>query len=315
VRLYGHRGARGLAPENTLAGFGVALALGVDVVDMDVVVTADGIVVASHDLFLNPNFTRDANGAVVGREQYRVNALRLSQVRQFDVGVLDRSSAYAQAFPDQRDAPGAHIPTLAEAIRYTRAVAGDSVGFQVEIKNEPAYPEWSPAPEALAATVAQVLQAEGVVERTEVQAFDWRCLYALQRIDERIVTQYLTQGDSLAQLRSSDPAVAGMWTGGALLADHGDSIPRMIAALGGRMWGAQDTELTPAAVDAAHRAGLRVVVWNWPDEPGRVRPADGTSGSMARMLDLGVDGIIHDRPDVIRGLMAARGLPLPRCHR
>jgi glycerophosphoryl diester phosphodiesterase len=312
VRLYGHRGARGLAPENTLAGCEVALALGVDYIDMDVVMTRDGVVVASHDLFLNPDFTREPDGRRIGRDQYLVRDLTLAELRRFDVGVLDRATPYARAFPDQRDAPGARMPTLEEAIRHVRAIAGDDVGFQVEIKNEPAHPGWSPTPEAMAQAVARVLAAEGVIARTEVQAFDWRCLYEIARIEPRLATQYLTLDGSAAQMSAEDPALAGMWTGGRLLADYGGSVPRMIAALGGRVWGAQDTEITTDAIADAHAAGLDVVVWNWPDEPQRPQPADGTTGSMARMLDLGVDGLIHDRPDIIRGLLAARGLPLPR---
>jgi glycerophosphoryl diester phosphodiesterase len=312
VRLYGHRGARGLAPENTLAGFDVALALGVDFVDMDVVMTQDGAVVVSHDLYLNPDLTRGPDGARVARGRHRICDLTLDALQRYDVGVLDRATIYAQSFPDQRDAPGARIPTLAEAIRHVRAIAGNDVGFQVEIKNEPEHPDWSPSPQAMADAVARVLAAEGVTARAEVQAFDWRCLDAIQRADPRIATQYLTLADSAAQMLSPDPAIAGRWTGGKLLADYGGSIPRMIAALGGHVWGAQDSELTAETVAAAHAAGLDVVVWNWPDEPERGTPANGTTGSMARMLDLGVDGIIHDRPDVIRGLFAARGLPLPR---
>lgn len=313
-RLYGHRGARGLAPENTLAGFTVALALGVDFIDMDVVMTRDGAVVASHDHYLNPDFTRGPDGRPVERGRHRMNALTLAELQRYDVGTLDRGSDYARAFPDQRDAPGARIPTLEEAIRHVRAIAGDTVGFQVEIKNDPEHPDWSPSPEAMAAAVAQVLAAEGVAARTEVQAFDWRCLEALARIDAGIAAQFLTQDGSAAQMRDADPTVAGLWTGGKRLADYGDSVPRMIAALGGRVWGAQDTEITAEAIADAHAAGLDVVVWNWPDQPQRPQPADGTTGTMARMLDLGVDGIIHDRPDVIRGLYAARGLPLPRAY-
>ena len=61
--VVGHRGARGLYPENTVAGFAGALALGVDALELDVGLTADGVVVMSHDPALNPNLTRDAAGA------------------------------------------------------------------------------------------------------------------------------------------------------------------------------------------------------------------------------------------------------------
>lgn len=61
--------------------------------------------------------------------------------------------------------------------------------------------------------MARVLEEEGVVERTEVQAFDFACLYAIQEINPRIATQYLTEADSVQQMSNPDPRIAGLWTG------------------------------------------------------------------------------------------------------
>jgi glycerophosphoryl diester phosphodiesterase len=312
IQIYGHRGARGLAPENSLPAYKVALALGVDFVDADVVVTRDGEVLICHDPVLSPSLVRGPDGNFVKPGEFVVKDLTLQELHNFDVGTLNPELPYAKVFPDQRSVPGTRMPTLRELIRYTRSVAGDSVGFLVEIKNNPARPELTLPPAALAAAVARVLEEEDVVERTEVQAFDFAILYAIQAMNPRIATQYLTEIDSHQQMTNPDPRIAGLWTGGVLLKDYDNSIPRMISSLGGRVWGSQDTEMTAAALQEAHALGLKVVIWNWPDDPNDTIPADGKTGSLAKLLDLGVDGVIHDRPDVVRGLLAARGLPLPR---
>jgi len=156
-----------------------------------------------------------------------------------------------------------------------------------------------------------VLKEEGIVDRVEVHAFDFRCLRELQKLDRRVKTAYLTSRDNekggADSFFDSDPKTAGLWTGGKLVKDYGGSIPAMVKALGGFAWDPEDAELTRESLDEAHRLGLKVVVWSWPEKLGAA--FDATLA--ARMIDWGVDGIITDDPGRLISMLAARGLRVP----
>lgn len=289
-KLYGHRGARGLMPENTLPAYARALAIGVDFVDMDVVMTRDKVVVVYHDLALNPDTTRDRAGHWVRPGQF-INQMTWAELQHYDVGRLNPHSEYATHFPDQVPVDGTRIPSLEEVIDYVNAHGGEHVGFQIELKDDPDYPEQGYAPDQMARAVARILQDKGVVNRTEVQAFNWQCLLELQKINPHIATAYLTDVSSLARMKRH-PTEADKWTGGHRLSDYG-TIAKMIKALGGTLWDPEDLEMTQDNLDAAHAEGLRVVPWSM---------ATLNLPLTRRLIDMGVDGIITDRPDVVAQL-------------
>src|SRR5580692_9855265 len=109
IDLQGHRGARGLFPENTLAGFAAALAIGVDSFELDVAVTADGVPVVSHDPALNPDIVRGPDGHWLTSRGPLIHTLSLAELEAFDVGRIRPGSAYAAEFPDQVPCDGARI--------------------------------------------------------------------------------------------------------------------------------------------------------------------------------------------------------------
>ena len=328
IQVYAHRGARSFAPENTIAGYQTALHIGADWLDMDVVLTKEHEVLLSHDLILNPDTTRNEHGEFLApnREalqklplaerdaydrKYASWGLTLKELQRFDVGRLNPASAYARFFPDQLPVDGTRMPTLREVVRYADKATRQMIRYQVEMKTDPAHPAYSPPPEAFAAAVYKLLKDEGIIERVEVHAFDFRCLYELQKLDRRIQTAYLTSRDNekagAESFFSPDPQVAGLWTGGKLVREYGGSIPAMVKALGGMAWDPEDAQLTKEALDEAHRLGLKVVVWSWPEKLGTAFDAP----LVAKMIEWGVDGIITDDPGRLISMLAARGLPVP----
>ena len=310
VEIYGHRGARGLAPENTIPAYKDALAIGVNYIDMDVVMTKDHHVVVSHDLTLNPNFTRDKNGKWIDpNKKILVKDLTLKELQFYDVGRIKPGTAYAKLFKHQIPVDGTHIPTLKQVIDYTKRVAGDKVGFQIEIKNDPDHPDETFPPTVLAKAVAKILQQENIVDRTEVQAFDWRNLYELHKINPKIKTAFLTYKAGINDMLSSNNKIAGLWTGDHLFKDY-TSMPAMVFELGGNIWGPQDTELTKKNLDIAHKLGLKVVVWTWPGEPDGDHEVFNKQ-RMHQLIIWGVDGIITDRPDKLRALLKSMGKSIP----
>lgn len=293
--LYGHRGARGLAPENTIPGYAVALQYGVDFVDMDVTMTKDGIVVLQHELSLDPNITRDKTGAWVSN-RIPIKDLTFAELQEYDVGRIDPNSVYASYFPDQQPMDGTPMPSLDQVIDYVKEHGGDQIKFQIEIKSDPNHPQGSYSPRELAQAVAEVIHKQAITDRVEVQSFDWQCLLELQQIDANIPTAYITSAKTEEDIQSSDPAIAGLWTGGYLVKDYNNSIPFMIKQLGGTLWDPQDITLTEKKVHEAHAQGLRVVTWSSPSTSSN----DFDLDLVKQQITMGVDGIITDRPDKIR---------------
>ncbi|MCS6854524.1 MAG: glycerophosphodiester phosphodiesterase [Elioraea sp.] len=296
VDLQGHRGARGLAPENTLAGFARALAVGVTTLEMDIAVTADGAVVVSHDPVLNPDLTRGPDGAWLEGPGPAIRSLTLNELRRYDVGRLKPGSRTAALFPDQLPADGERIPTLAEVIALTRAVGADQVRFNIETKVFPDRPHLTVPPEEMAERLVAVLLAEGVASRAMVQSFDWRSLLWVQGRHPTIVTSYLTSARTLAP-RGNTPSP---WLAGFDPRAHGGSIPRLVRAAGGSVWSPDYRDLTAEAVDAAHDLGLAVIPWTVNE-----------AAEMERLLAWGVDGLITDYPDRGRMVLRRKGIRLP----
>lgn len=296
--LEAHRGGRALLPENTLPAFANALSMGVDTLELDVGVTADGEIVISHERGLNPDLARSSDGVYITPPGTPFVKLRLDEVRTYDVGQIRPDSAYAKQFPDQRAMPGTRIPTLRELFVLVRKSGNTQVRFNIETKIDPNHPEEAPDPQAFVAKLLRVIETEGFSDRVLVQSFDWRTLQLVQRQAPNVPTVYLTLQRGSGQTVALDKATN--WTAGFNPADHGGSLPRTIKAAGGAIWSPYFGDVTAALVSEARGLGLRVVVWtvNKPED-------------MARMIELGVDGIISDRPDLLRQVAGEKGVALP----
>jgi len=138
-----------------------------------------------------------------------------------------------------------------------------------------------------------------MAQRTSILSFDWRTLQVVQKEAPEIATVYLTAQRDWADNVGAGQAQPSPWTAGFRYADHG-SVPKLIKAAGGRIWSCYHGDLDAAKVAEAHALGISVLAWTV-NEPGLI----------ARILDLGVDGIVTDRPDRVRAEMQRRGLPLP----
>lgn len=294
--LQGHRGARGAAPENTLAGFRHALATGVTTLELDVGITRDGHVVVMHDQRLNPDLARDGTGAWLAAPGPALNSLTLAELQRHDVGRIKPGTRYAQTFAEQQPADGERVPTLDALFEMVRAQGQTRVRFNIETKISPLMPDLAPEPEAFARRVLDVVQRHGMAERVTVQSFDWRTLRAVQRLAPGLPVAALT-----ARLPAIDNLSDDRWTTGLRLDDFGGSVPRMVRGLGAGTWSPFHGELTEALLAEAHALGLKVVPWTVND------PAQ-----IDRLLAWGVDGLISDHPDRVRAAMARRGLALPR---
>lgn len=297
--LQGHRGARGLAPENTLPGFARALTIGVTTLEMDVGVTADDVVVVSHDRRLNPEIVRGADGRWLTGRPFAIRELTFHELQRYDVGRIKPGSQYSNRFPFQRRQDKVRIPALAAVFELARHARNDAVRFNIETKLSPLEPEDTLPPEAFARALIEAVRAAGMTKRTIIQSFDWRTLQVVQQEAPEIATSYLSvqqQAEDTIQARAAE---ASPWTAGLRFRDHG-SVPRMVKAAGGRIWSPYFGDLTPELVKEAHALGLQVLPWTVNEPP-----------DMERLIDWGVDGLITDYPDRLREVMADRGMQLP----
>lgn len=293
-----HRGGRALFPENTLPSFANALSMGVNTLELDIGVTRDGVIVVSHERGLNPDLARGADGQYVAPPGIPLVQLRLEDVKKYDVGRIRPGSAYAAQFPDQRAVPGTKIPTLKELFDLVRKSGDRNVRLNIETKIDPDHPEESPDPQRFVTLLLDLLNAEKFSDRVMVQSFDWRTLQLVQKLAPTIPTVYLTEQGGKAPTVFLDKA--SVWTAGFDPAQHGRSLPRTIKEAGGAIWSPHFGDVTPALISESHHLGLQVVVWTVN------KPAD-----MARLIEMGVDGIISDHPDLLRQVAGEKGIALP----
>lgn len=295
--IQGHRGARGLAPENTLEGFAVALTLGVSTLELDTGVTRDGAVIIAHDTRLNPDVVRGPDGRWLNPPTHAIHELTLHELERYDIGRLRPGSEYSHRFPQQRRMDKVRFATLASLFEMVQRAGNTQVRFNIETKLSPLKPAETPGPEAFVAALLKVIREHRMEARVTIQSFDWRTLRLVQQQAPHIVTSYLS-----AQQSWTDNIQMGhdsQWTAGFQYAAHG-SVPKMIKAAGGAVWSPYFAELTPESVREAHALGLKVLPWTVNE-----------AADMERMIDLGVDGMISDYPDRLREIAQAKGMPLP----
>jgi glycerophosphoryl diester phosphodiesterase len=298
--LQGHRGARGLAPENTLEGFAAALSIGVTTLELDLAMTRDDVLVVSHDRKLNPDLTRSADGQFLQREGPAIRALTLAEVQRYDVGRLKPGSANAASFPGQKAADGARIPALAELFDLVKSSGAAHVRFNIETKITPTSGAETPDPDIFAAAVARAIRAAGVMDRTTVQSFDWRTLVAMKRVAPEIERVCLTaEALNFDTIQRGAPGPSP-WLGGLDVDDFAGSVPRLAQGAGCAVWSPLFRNARPDDVAAAKALGLKVIPWTVNER-----------ADMERLIALGVDGIITDYPDRLRAVMADRNMALP----
>jgi glycerophosphoryl diester phosphodiesterase len=251
---------------------------------MDVALTRDGVVVLSHDPLLDPLLTRGPDGAWIEPPGALLRDLSFAEAVRFDVGRIRPGSRQETLFSAQAGADGIRLPRLVDVMALDPAVH-----LAVELKTFPDHPEWTVPPEEMADAVLAVLEAGGALPRTRIISFDWRVLRYLARIRPGLSLGYLTDAETLAAAR--------LWWGGPAPEDFGGSVPRAVAAEGGRVWGPDFAGLTEAALAEAQDLNILVNPWTVNE------PVD-----MARLIDWGVGALTTDYPDRARSVVAEKGV-------
>jgi len=298
--IQGHRGARGLRPENSLPGFAYALSVGVTTLEFDVGITADDHLVVIHDRYLNPDIVRDASGQWLSEQGPLLRQLSLNQLREYDIGRINPATDYVQELPHQVAVDGARIPTLEEVVWLTRVAQNTEVRFNIEIKVSPEAPDDTLDPDAFTERVLTEMGRLGITERCTLQSFDWRVPLHCQQIAPEITTGYVSAQQTWYDTIWANVQEPSPWTDRFQYADYAGSLPEMVKAAGGAIWSPYYGELTKKLIAYAHHLDLQVIPWT-------VNRAE----DMRRLIDWSIDGLITDYPDELRKVAVECGQPVP----
>ena len=179
--LQGHRGARGLRPENTLAAFSFALATGVTTLETDLAVSKDGTLVISHDPRLNPDIVRTADGRWLAERGPPIHSLTLAELKRYDIGRLNPGSAYARQFPEQRPDDGERFPTLAEVFALVKS-KNRPARLNIETKITPDNAGETVDADTFARLTVEAIRNAGFAHDATIQSFDWRTLLEVRKV-------------------------------------------------------------------------------------------------------------------------------------
>ncbi|MGV8995724.1 MAG: glycerophosphodiester phosphodiesterase family protein [Parvibaculaceae bacterium] len=313
-KLIAHRGGAGLWPENTLEAFVPAIDLGADGIEIDVHLTRDGVPVVHHDESLKPAIARGADGQWLTRPTPLIKELDYAQLRHYDIGRLKPGSTYGARYPDQKAFDSAVIPRLEDAYNVVRSHAKPDFHFYVELKTAILDLTQSADPETLAETVVNLTRQMGIGHRVTFVSFDWRALIHAKKLAPEIANAFTTNpffmldpndpsaandkaGSEEAILRARSAAGADWYGGADWRAEDGPNFAtKMLKAMakgGAEGWFAWHGDVTPESVALANSLGLKVSCWTV-DEPAE----------MQRLIALGVDAILTDRPDRLKHELA-----------
>ena len=300
ILIHGHRGARGLAPENTLAGFACALKVGVDVLELDLRMSADGKIVIHHDRKLNPDLTRIKAGTWLTPPTKPLDHYTFEALQQFDMGHARPESSILKRFPCQTAWDGQTIPDLAMLRDRVAPALDDGLLLNLEIKSDPLKPEQGPTPTDWATTLVDELNTLGLIDQCWVQSFDWRVLRQIHALTDQLPTGFLTSAQPDFDTITAHANSASPWLDGYDPAQFSHNLPQAIAAAGGHYWGPFFQDLTRSQVAEAQSLGLEVHTWTVNEIT-----------HIETMVDYAVNGIISDYPDRVRTVLAKRQYVLP----
>jgi len=304
ILIHGHRGARGLAPENTLAGFACALKVGVDVLELDLRMSADGKIVIHHDRKLNPDLTRIKAGTWLTPPTKPLDHYTFEALQQFDMGHARPESSILKRFPCQTAWDGQTIPDLAMLRDRVAPALDDGLLLNLEIKSDPLKPEQGPTPTDWATTLVDELNTLGLIDQCWVQSFDWRVLRQIHALTDQLPTGFLTSAQPDFDTITAHANSASPWLDGYDPAQFSHNLPQAIAAAGGHYWGPFFQDLTRSRVAEAQSLGLEVHTWTVNEIT-----------HIETMVDYAVNGIISDYPDRVRTVLAKRQYVLPTVFR
>lgn len=306
--LEAHRGGRDVRPENTLYSYAYAIELGATSIECDMQLTKDGQIVMSHNPILNSDITRDENGNYIENNKYDIRLMTVDELKKFDVGVMDPNCGeYYDLHGKTQFTYDAKIPTLEELMQLIQSYGDKNIVLNIETKS---YPDPISAgyknnadPKKFVEVFNNIVKKYDMEDRVVLQSFDWQTLIEMKKLNPNISTSALWQeqpswGRDSESLRRYEKKKSP-WLGGLDIKDYQGNPVKAAHAIGADIISPYYTEISKQDVDEAHSLGMKVVPWTVNNEK-----------DMNMLLDMGVDGIISDKPWLLKQVLEKRNIKL-----
>lgn len=306
--LEAHRGGRDVRPENTLYSYAYAIELGATSIECDMQLTKDGQIVMSHNPILNSDITRDENGNYIKNNKYDIRLMTVDELKKFDVGVMDQNCGeYYDLHGKTQFTYDAKIPTLEELMQLIQSYGDKNIVLNIETKS---YPDPASAgyknnadPKKFVEVFNNIVKKYDMEDRVVLQSFDWQTLIEMKKLNPNISTSALWQeqpswGRDSESLRRYEKKKSP-WLGGLDIKDYQGNPVKAAHAIGADIISPYYTEISKQDVDEAHSLGMKVVPWTVNNEK-----------DMNMLLDMGVDGIISDKPWLLKQVLEKRNIKL-----
>ena len=284
IKIYGHRGARGDLPENTLESFKYLFENNINAYETDILISKDLIPVITHDFRLEPSFTKDSEGNWIEDENIKIFDLTYEELLKFDVGSINKLSRYGRRFVNQKPLENQRIPKLSELLDLSSKNKSENLLINLEIKSTPDEENLTPAPEDTVKLVVDEMNLSNLKDKIIVSSFDWRTLTEIKNQYPEISRAYLTYQQVRGMKIKKTIYNRSPWMSFLpFYEDH--ELPKIIKSQGGKAWHPYRKDITKKLVDISHQEDLPVNVWTVNEEY-----------EMLKMIEYGVDGIMTDYP-------------------
>jgi glycerophosphoryl diester phosphodiesterase len=296
IKIYGHRGARGDLPENTLESFKYLFDNAINAYETDILISKDLIPVITHDFRLDPSLTKDKEGNWIKDENIKIFDLTYDEISKFDVGSLNKLTRYGRRFVNQRSLENQKIPKLSELLELSSKNVLQNLLINLEIKSTPDEKNLTPDPKDLVQIVLNEINNSNLKDKIIISSFDWRILREVKKQSPEIPRAYLTFQQEKGMKIKKTIYSKSPWIDHIPLTIVYD-LPKIIKELGGSAWHPYYKDINKKAVKDAHDNNLPVNVWTVNDED-----------DMLKMIEYGVDGIMTDYPLRLKNLCEKRSI-------
>jgi len=288
IKIYGHRGARGNLPENTLESFSFLFENKIFAFETDVLISKDLVPVITHDFRLDINMTKDADENWISDENIKIYDLTYEEILKYDVGSINKLSRYGRRFLNQKSLPNQKIPKLSDIFDLINSKSIDDIVLNLEIKSTPVEDNLTPSPKEMVSIIKKEIEKSKLKEKILISSFDWRILKEFSIQMPNIARGYLSFQQNSGVKIEKTIYKNSPWMDLALAFKEYD-LPILIKQIGGKVWCPFYRDITKKDVDMAHEEGLVVNVWTVNKE-----------NDMMKMIEYGVDAIITDYPLVLK---------------
>ncbi len=283
IKIYGHRGARGVFPENTLDSFQYLFDNNISAYETDILISKDLVPVITHNFHLNPSLTKDSDGNWLEKEDIKIYDLTYENISRYEVGSINKLSKYGRRFINQKKLKNQKIPKLSQLLDLTSKNIIPNLLINLEIKSTPMVKNLTPEIEELVRIVIEEVHKSKLKDKIIYSSFDWNILKEIKNYNPDLPRAYLTEEQR--NIYDQSP-----WMDFTPLHNNVD-LPKLIKALGGVAWHPYYKDITKKMVESSHEENLPVNVWTVNKEE-----------DMLRMIEYGVDGIMSDYPVKLKEL-------------